>query len=127
MVLKSGTHLGPYEIIAPLGAGGMGEVYRARDTRLGREVAIKVLHEALASDRDRLRRFEQEARAASALNHPNIVTIYDVGREGGVSYMAMELVEGRSLREMLASGPLTLKRVLAIGAQAAEGLARAHA
>src|SRR5437867_3248219 len=104
MTLAPASRIGPYEVIAPLGAGGMGEVYRARDTRLGREVAIKVLPEALASDSDRLRRFEQEARAASALNHPNIVTIYDVGRERGVSYMAMELVEGRSLREMLASG-----------------------
>jgi TolB-like protein/Tfp pilus assembly protein PilF len=126
MGLSAGTHLGPYEIVAPLGAGGMGEVYRALDIRLGRKVAIKVLPEAVASDPVRLRRFEQEARSASALNHPNIVTIYDVGQEGSVSYIAMELVEGQSLREMLAGAPLALKRVLAIGAQAAEGLAKAH-
>ena len=87
----------------------MGEVYRARDVRLGREVAIKVLPEELASDRERLARFEQESRSASALNHPNIVTIYDVGREGPVSYIAMELVEGTSLRALLAAGPLPLR------------------
>jgi len=104
----------------------MGEVYRARDGRLGREVAIKVLPAALASDRDRLRRFEQEARSASALNHPNIVTIHDVGESDGVSWIAMELVEGGSLRQLLAAGPLPAKRTLAIGAQVAEGLAKAH-
>src|SRR6202163_3789649 len=100
--MKTGASLGNYEIIAPIGAGGMGEVYRARDNRLGREVAVKVLPEAVASDPARLRRFEQEARSASALNHPNIVTIYDVGREGNVSYIAMELIEGESLRQKLA-------------------------
>jgi TolB-like protein/predicted Ser/Thr protein kinase len=127
MTLVTGTRLGPYEIVAPLGAGGMGEVYRARDTRLGREVAIKVLPEAVASDPDRLSRFEREARSASALNHPNIVTIHDVGRDGSISYIAMELVEGRSLRELMAAGPVPVKKLLAIGAQVAEGLARAHA
>ena len=127
MSLPAGTRLGPYEILSPLGAGGMGEVYRGRDGRLGREVAIKVLPEALASDTERLRRFEQEARSASALNHPNIVTIYDVGQTQGVSWIAMELVEGQSLRQLLAAGPLPMKRTLSVGMQVAEGLARAHA
>ena len=127
MTLSAGRRIGPYEVLGSLGAGGMGEVYRARDVRLGREVAVKVLPEALAADSDRLRRFEQEARSASVLKHPNIVTVYDVGREGGVSFIAMELVEGRSLREMLAGGPLAPKRMLSIGAQIADGLARAHA
>jgi Tol biopolymer transport system component len=126
MTLSAGSRLGPYEILAPLGAGGMGEVYKARDTRLGREVAIKVLPEFLASDRDRLSRFEGEARSASALNHPNIVTIYDIGRMDTVSYMSMELVQGRMLRELLAEGPLPLRRLLAIAGQIADGLARAH-
>jgi Tol biopolymer transport system component len=123
---SAGTRLGSYEILSPLGSGGMGEVYRARDLRLGREVAIKMLPEDVASDRDRLSRFEQEARAASALNHPNIVTIYEIGSEDGVSYIAMELVEGRTLRELTVSGPLPVKKLLGLGAQIAEGLAGAH-
>ncbi len=127
MTLSAGSRLGPYEIVSPLGAGGMGEVYRAKDGRLGREVALKVLPEALAEDRDRLSRFEREARAASALNHPNIVTIHDVGREGETAYLAMELVEGRTLRELCVSGPLPLRRILSIAAQIADGLAKAHA
>ena len=126
MAIASGTRLGPYEIVAPLGAGGMGEVYRARDTRLAREVAIKVLPESLASDSERLKRFEKEAKSASALNHPNIVTIHDIGSEGGVSYIAMELVDGTTLRELLASGPLPIKKLFQIAPQIAEGLARAH-
>ncbi len=126
MSLSAGTRLGPYEILASLGAGGMGEVYRARDGRLGREVAVKVLPESVASDRDRLRRFEQEARSASALNHPNIVTIYDVGQTNGTSWIAMELVEGASLRQLLVRGGLPAKQTLAIGAQIAAGLAKAH-
>ncbi len=93
----------------PIGAGGMGEVYRARDTRLGREVAVKVLPEGLAADAQHLARFEQEARAASALAHPGIVTVHDVGREGATSYIAMELVAGSSLREVLAGGALPVK------------------
>src|SRR5262245_40868400 len=105
----------------------MGEVYRARDTRLGREVAVKVLPESVASDRDRLRRFEQEARSASALNHPNIVTIHDVGQTNGVSWIAMELVEGASLRQLLVRGALPAKQALSIGSQVAAGLAKAHA
>jgi serine/threonine protein kinase len=104
----------------------MGEVYRARDTRLGREVALKVLPEEMSSNRERLARFEQEARSASALNHPNVVTIYDVGVEGSTLYIAMELVEGQTLRELVASGPLPVRRILSLGSQIAEGLARAH-
>jgi serine/threonine protein kinase len=126
MTIAAGVRLGPYEILAPLGAGGMGEVYRARDERLGREAAVKVLPEAVAADPERLRRFEQEARAASALNHPNIVTIYDVGRTGGVSWIAMELVGGASLRQALAGGALPTRKALSIGTQIAEGLAKAH-
>ncbi len=101
MSLTVGTRLGPYEILAPLGAGGMGEVYRARDTRLGRDVALKVLPEALSSDAGRLRRFEKEAQSASALNHPNIVTVFDIGTSGPTSYIAMELVDGVTLRQVL--------------------------
>ena len=127
MSLSSGTRLGPYEILAPIGAGGMGEVYRAKDPRLGREVAIKVLPASFSQDADRLKRFEQEARSASALNHPNIVTIHEIGSVNGSSYMAMELIEGASLREALASGPLPAKRLLEVAVQIAEGLAKAHA
>ncbi|HEY1249721.1 MAG TPA: protein kinase [Thermoanaerobaculia bacterium] len=127
MSLAAGSRLGPYEIVAPLGAGGMGEVYRARDTRLGREVAIKVLPAGLSADPERLKRFEREARSASSLNHPNIVTIHDIGSEGGVSYIAMELVKGEPLRMELAGGALPVKKMLQIGAQIAEGLAKAHA
>src|SRR6187455_409966 len=126
MPLTPTSRLGPYEIIAPLGAGGMGEVYRARDSRLGRDVAIKVLPSEVSADSDRLARFEREARSASALNHPNIVTIHDVGRTDSISFIAMELVQGQTLRSLLADGPLPMKRVLALGAQITEGLARAH-
>ncbi len=127
MSLAAGTRLGPYEVIAPIGAGGMGEVYRARDTRLGREVAVKVLPPDFATDAQRRSRFEQEARAASALNHPNIVTVHDVGAADGHLFVAMELVDGKSLREMLESGRLPVSRCLDLGTQIAEGLARAHA
>ena len=127
MTLASGSRLGPYEVLALIGAGGMGEVYRARDGRLGREVAIKVLPETVSADPERLQRFEQEARSASALNHPNIVTIHDVGQTEGTSWIAMELVEGQSLRQLLAAGALSLPKTMAIGAQVAEGLGRAHA
>ncbi len=126
MSLQSGARLGPYEILAPLGAGGMGEVYRARDTRLGRDVAIKVLPSGLAADPERVRRFEREARSVSALNHPNIVTIYEVGSSDSVSYIAMELVNGESLRAVLLDGALPIRRLLQVGAQVAEGLAKAH-
>jgi predicted ATPase len=125
-MLSPGSRIGSYEIIAPLGAGGMGEVYRARDTRLARDVAIKVLPEPLSSDREYLSRFEREARSASALNHPNVVTIYDVGESESVYYIVMELVEGRTIRELIAPGGLPLRKLLHIGVQAAEGLARAH-
>src|SRR5678815_291762 len=118
MALAVGTRLGPYEILAPLGAGGMGEVYRARDARLGREVALKVLPAELASDSARRSRFEQEARVLAALNHPNILGIHDMGD----SYVVMELVEGSTLR----GAQLPLRKVLDIGAQIAEGLAAAH-
>jgi eukaryotic-like serine/threonine-protein kinase len=127
VTVSAGTRLGPYEVLRPLGAGGMGEVYRARDTRLGRDVAVKVLPAAASVDEGRLRRFEKEARSASSLNHPSIVTVYDFGDSGGTAYIAMELVEGRTLRELLADGGLPLKRLLPIAAQVADGLARAHA
>ncbi len=127
MTIQTGSRLGPYEVLAPLGAGGMGEVYRARDTRLGREVAIKVLPAALASDPERLKRFEREARSASSLNHPNIVTIYDIGTSDSISYIAMELVNGRPLRSVLLSQALPVRQLLQLGAQVAEGLSEAHA
>jgi predicted ATPase len=125
-MLSPGTTLGIYEILAPLGAGGMGEVYRARDTRLGRSVAIKILPEAFSANRDRLHRFEREARSASALNHPNVITIYEIGKDGATHYIAMELVEGSTLRELLASGPLPMGRAMGIAVQTAEGLTKAH-
>src|SRR6202049_658852 len=124
--LTAGTKLGPYEIIAPLGAGGMGEVYRARDTHLGRTVAIKILPAAFSTDQDRLHRFQEEARSASALNHPNIITIHDLGQEGSTHYMAMELVEGKTLRDLLVSGPLPMRKAIEIAAQVADGLTKAH-
>jgi hypothetical protein len=126
MTLEAGTRLGAYEVLSPLGAGGMGEVYRARDTRLGREVAVKVLPEELSEQKDRLARFEQEARAASALNHPNIVTIHEVGFEGERPFIAMELVDGKSVGELSSGEPMPVRRLLSIGTQIAEGLAKAH-
>jgi eukaryotic-like serine/threonine-protein kinase len=126
MTLPTGTRLGSFEVSSPLGAGGMGEVYLAKDLRLGREVALKVLPEELSKDPSRLARFEQEARSASALNHPNIVTIYEIGREGDTPYIAMELVDGKTLRELSAGGPMTTRKILAAAAQVAEGLAKAH-
>jgi serine/threonine protein kinase len=125
--VNPGVRLGPYELISPLGAGGMGEVWRARDTRLGREVALKILPAELSANPERLGRFEREARAASALNHPNIVVVHDVGRSDSVSYIAMERVHGRSLRELMISGPLPAKKILSLASQVAEGLAAAHA
>lgn len=124
--LSPGSRFGSYEILQRLGAGGMGEVYRAKDTRLGREVAIKTLSFERSSNPDALSRFEQEARAASALNHPNIVTIYELGHEKGTHYIAMELVEGQTLRSLLASGPIPFRKSVAIAAQVADGLAKAH-
>ena len=127
MALNSGAKLGSYEVESPLGAGGMGEVYLATQSNLGRRVAIKVLAAETTSDPERIRRFEQEARAASALNHPNIISIYDVGRENTTAYIAMEFVDGHTLRALLESGPLTIKRTLQIAVQIADGLAKAHA
>jgi predicted ATPase/serine/threonine protein kinase len=124
--LSPGARFGSYEIIEPLGAGGMGEVYRAKDTRLHREVAIKTLSLERCSHPEALSRFEREARAASALNHPNIVTIYELGHENGTRYIAMELVDGETLRSLLASGPIPFRKLVAIAAQIADGLAKAH-
>src|SRR5205807_4353928 len=126
MALKPGTILGQYEIRSPLGAGGMGEVYRAHDTRLDREVAIKVLPESLTADPDRLRRFEQEARAAAALNHPNILAVYQMATHEGVSYMVSELLDGETLRERLRRGPIPLRKAIDYAVQIAHGLAAAH-
>ena len=126
MTLKSGATFGPYEIVEPIGAGGMGEVYRARDTRLDRDVALKVLPEGSAQDGERRARFEQEARSASALNHPHIVSLLDIGEQEDLAYIVMELVEGKTLRQLLASGPQPIRRVLDIAVQVAEGLAKAH-
>src|ERR1700747_6523 len=100
MTLTAGTRLGPYEVVSLIGAGGMGEVYRGRDTRLGRDVALKILSESFASDPERLRRFEQEARAVASLNHPNILGLYDIGSQSGSPYLVSELLEGQSLREI---------------------------
>jgi serine/threonine protein kinase len=127
MTLSAGTRLGPYEVLAILGSGGMGEVYRARDTRLEREVAIKILPSRISSDLARLERFEREARSASALNHPNIVTIHEVGQSESTPFIVMELVEGKSLRDVLNAGPLPLRKLLSVAAQIADGLAKAHA
>ena len=124
--LSSGLKFGAYQILSPLGAGGMGEVYRARDSRLGREVAIKVLPGNVCPDRKRIERFQQEARSASALNHPNIVTIYELGEVGKTCYIAMELVEGVAVRDLLAAGPIPLAKVIEIATQVADGLAKAH-
>jgi Tol biopolymer transport system component len=127
MRFDPGSRLGPYEIIAPLGAGGMGEVYRARDPRLGREVALKVLPGEFSADPARRARFEQEARAAAALNHPNIVGLYDVGAEGGVSYFVGELVAGETLTDVIQRGPVPVRKLLDIAVQVADGMAAAHA
>ncbi len=126
MTISTGTRLGPYEILSPLGAGGMGEVYRARDTRLDRDVAIKVLPESLANDREALSRFEREAKAVAALNHPNILSLHDFGKEGNVAYAVMELLEGESLRQRLDSGAIPRRRAVEIAVQIAKGLAAAH-
>ena len=126
MTLSTGSRLGPYEVIAPLGAGGMGEVYRARDTRLGREVAVKVLPAAFSADADRLRRFEREALAASSLNHPNILTVHDIGVHEGAPYVVSELLEGETLREAIEGSGLSPRRAAEYAIQMAQGLAAAH-
>ena len=127
MPLAAATRLGPYEIVAPLGAGGMGEVYRARDTRLGREVALKVLPPLMALDPARRARFEQEARAAAALSHPNIVGLHDVGESGEIFYIVSELVPGETLGAIVERGPVPVKKLLDIAVQIADGMAAAHA
>src|ERR1700688_297380 len=126
MSLPPGSKLGPFEIVAALGAGGMGEVYRAQDTRLERTVAIKLLPAAFSESGERLQRFEQEARSASALNHPNIVTIYELGQDGSSHYIAMEFVEGKTLRQLMAGGTLPMRKAIEIATQVAEGLTKAH-
>ncbi len=126
MTISAGSRLGPYEILAPLGAGGMGEVYRAKDPRLGRDVAIKVLPASLSADPDRLRRFEQEAKAAGILNHPNLTAVYDVGTHEGVPYVVQELLEGETLRSALAGGKLSPRRAIDSSLQIVHGLAAAH-
>src|SRR5512144_1813031 len=126
MALSPGTRLGPYEILAPLGAGGMGEVYRAKDPRLGRDVAIKVLPASFSQDADRLWRFEQEARAAGVLNHPNITAVYDIGTHEGAPYVVQELLEGETLRAELAGAKLPPRKAIDYALQIAHGLAAAH-
>jgi serine/threonine protein kinase len=126
MAISAGSRLGPYEILALLGAGGMGEVWRARDTRLKREVAVKVLPSSYAANSERLRRFEQEAQAASALNHPNILSIYDIGTDEGAPYIVSELLEGETLRSRLAGGAFSPRRAIGHALQIAQGLAAAH-
>src|SRR5579872_2792076 len=126
MTLVCGTKLGPYEIQSPLGAGGMGEVYRAFDTRLERNVAIKILPEYFAKDNERLERFKRESRATAALNHPNIFAIYDIGDHRGNPYVVCELLEGETLRDRLRTGPLAARKAIHYGQQIARGLAAAH-
>src|SRR5215831_2171849 len=126
MPIANGTQVGPYEVLSPIGAGGMGEVYRARDTRLGREVAIKILPESFASDTNRLHRFEQESRAVAALNHPNLLGIHDVGEYTGCPFLVSELLEGESLRTLLDRGPMPQRKGVEFAVQVAQGLAAAH-
>jgi serine/threonine protein kinase len=127
MALAAGTKLGSYEVVAQIGAGGMGEVYQAHDTKLGREVAIKVLPEAFAHDADRLTRFQREAKMLAALNHPNIATIHGLEQSGGTSYLVMELVSGETLQERVKrDGPVPIDEALAIATQIAEALEAAH-
>ena len=126
MALTSGTKLGPYEIQSPLGAGGMGEVYRARDTRLDRTVAVKILPSHLSENDAAKQRFDREARAISSLNHPNICTLYDVGHQGVVDYLVMEFLEGETLGDRLRKGSLTAEQLLKCGIEICQGLEKAH-
>ncbi len=127
MSLEPGQKLAHYEVVEPIGKGGMGEVYRARDTKLGREVAIKTLPEAFSRDKERLARFEREARLLASLNHPNIATIHGLEESDGVCFLVMELVEGETIAERIGSGPLPLEESLAIAKQIAQALEAAHA
>src|SRR5579862_3662670 len=126
MAVTAGQKIGPYEVTGQIGAGGMGEVYKARDPRLGRDVAIKVLPSSFSSDPDRLQRFAQEARAAAALNHPNILAIFDIGEDKGAPYVVSELLEGETLRDRLRSGALSSRKAIDFALQMAHGLAAAH-
>jgi eukaryotic-like serine/threonine-protein kinase len=126
MAIPTGTRLGPYEILSPLGAGGMGEVYRAKDTRLDRTVAIKVLPSHLSSNPQLKQRMEREARAISALQHPHICTLHDIGAQDGTDYLVMEYLEGQTLAARLEKGPLPLDQVLKIGIEVAQALDKAH-
>jgi len=126
MALRAGERLGPYEILGGLGAGGMGEVYRARDPRLGRVVAIKVLPSSVAAEPSRRHRFEQEARAAGLLNHPNILAVHDIGDHEGAPYLVAELLEGETLRERLHPGAVPVRKAIEYALQLARGLAAAH-
>ena len=126
MALTSGAKLGPYEIVGALGAGGMGEVYRARDTPLDRTVAIKILPAHLSDNPEAKQRFDHEARAISSLNHPNVCALYDVGQQDGTDYLVMEFLEGQTLAERLMKGPLPLEQVLRYGIEICEGLEKAH-
>src|SRR5215470_15909702 len=126
MALTSRSKLGPYEIVGPLGSGGMGEVYRARDTRLEREVAIKVLPSTLSTDPSLRQRLEREAKAISKLSHPHICALHDIGHQDGLDYLVMELVEGETLEKRLARGPLPIQQTIRCGAQIADALAKAH-
>src|SRR5689334_4508231 len=126
MPLASGTRLGPYEILSPVGAGGMGEVYRARDTRLERTVAIKILPTQFTADPVSKQRFEREAKTISSLNHPHICALHDVGSQDGIDYLVMECVEGETLAKRLEKGPLPLEQVLKYGMQVADALDKAH-
>src|SRR4249919_548201 len=126
MTLAAGTKLGPYEIVAPIGAGGMGEVYKAKDTRLGREVAVKVLSSHLSSSEEIRQRFEREAKTISQFSHPHICALYDVGREGETEFLVMELLEGESLADRLGKGALPSEQVLRYGIEIADALDKAH-
>src|SRR5262245_25532813 len=126
MALPSGTKLGPYEILTTLGAGGMGEVYRARDTRLDRNVAVKILPSHLGERPDLRERFEREARPVSSLNHPHICTLYDIGRQDGIDFIVLELLEGESLTDRLVKGPLPMMEVLRYSMEIADALDKAH-
>ena len=126
MALEAGTKIGPYEILSPLGAGGMGEVYRARDSRLDRNVAIKVMPSHLTSNSEFKQRFEREAKTISNLTHPNICTLHDIGHEDGVDFLVMELLEGEPLKALIAGGPMDVDRAIGLAVQLADALDAAH-